>query len=106
VKVYVSGPMTGIPEFNYPAFTEACRRLRAAGFEVISPHEVNPADGIDHPWDWYLRRDIVALVEAEAVVVLPGSENSKGVALETYIGRALGMPVLMLADCIPAEVPA
>ena len=62
VKVYVSGPMTGIPEFNYPAFEAAARRLRDAGFDVVSPHEVNPLDGPEQEWGWYIRRDVVALM--------------------------------------------
>jgi uncharacterized protein DUF4406 len=100
VKVYVSGPMTGIPEFNYPAFTDACAALRSCGFEVISPHEINPADGIDHGWAWYVRRDLVALMEADAIVVLPGWESSKGARLETYIAGELGMDVWALEDVL------
>jgi hypothetical protein len=106
VKVYVSGPMTGIPDFNYPAFEWACRRLRSFHYVVISPHEINPADGIEHPWDWYLRRDIVGLLDAEAVVVLNGWEASKGAALETYIARALGMPVWTLATVLDHHATA
>jgi hypothetical protein len=102
MKLYVSGPMTGIADFNYPAFEEACQRLRAAGYEVVSPHEVNPADGIEHPWDWYLRRDIVVLMEAEAVVVLPGWEASQGASLETYIAKALGMPIIPIQTLVVA----
>ena len=93
MKVYVSGPMTGYAEFNYPAFEDACQRLRAAGYEVVSPHEINPPDDEEHEWSWYMRRDIVGLMEAEGVVVLPGWEASRGAALETYIAKAMGMPV-------------
>ena len=100
MKLYVSGPMTGYPEFNYPAFEEATARLRAAGHEVISPHEVNPPDDTDHPWEWFMRRDIVALMEAEAVVVLPGWESSRGAALETNIAGALGMLIFALSDVL------
>lgn len=100
MKVYLTGPMTGYPEFNYPAFEEAAKVLRAAGVEVVSPHEVNPADGVDRGWDWYLRRDIVALVDCNAVVRLPGSDDSKGSRLECYIAAALGMRQYELADVL------
>lgn len=100
MKVYLTGPMTGYPEFNYPAFGEAAVALRAAGVEVISPHEVNPADGEEHEWAWYLRRDIVALVDCDAVVRLPGSDASKGSRLECYIAAALGMPSYELGDAL------
>jgi len=100
MKLYVSGPMTGIPEFNYPAFEAACFALRAAGHHVVSPHEINPPDGVDHPWEWYLRRDIVGLLECEAIVVLPGWEQSRGARLETLIAEGLGMGFYTLADVL------
>lgn len=90
--------MTGYEAFNYPAFEEAATHLRALGYDVVSPHEVNDADDTDHSWDWFLRRDIAELVTAEAVVVLPGWEASKGANLETYIAAALGMPIYALAE--------
>lgn len=32
VRIYLSGPMTGLPEFNHPAFMDAEARLAEAGF--------------------------------------------------------------------------
>lgn len=98
LTVYVAGPMTGYPEFNYPAFADACAKLRAAGFDVISPHEINPPDGVEHPWSYYMRRDIRGLLDAHAVVVLPGWEDSKGARLETDIATALGVGIWTLAE--------
>ena len=100
MRLYVSGPMTGIPEFNYPAFADACIRLRAEGHTVISPHEVNPQDGSEHEWAWYMRRDLVALMDADAIVVLPGWEDSRGALLETHVATALGMPLYALSDVV------
>jgi uncharacterized protein DUF4406 len=103
MRIYIAGPMTGYPEFNYPAFVEAAAHLRRLGYDVVSPHEINPpTEGFEHPWDWYMRRDIVELVSAEAVVVLPGWEASKGASLETYIARSLGMPVYPIDDMAEA----
>ncbi len=39
VKIYLSGPMSGYPSFNIPAFDDAARQLRANGYQVVSPAE-------------------------------------------------------------------
>ena len=39
--VYLSGPMTGLPDFNRPAFHAAAAALRAQGYVVINPAEVD-----------------------------------------------------------------
>lgn len=96
MKVYVSGPMTGIPEYNFPAFAAAATALRERGHEVVSPHELNPVDGAPMPWSWYLRRDIAALVECDAIATLPGWRTSKGATLEVHIAAALGMDLYVL----------
>ena len=98
MRLYISGPMTGYPEYNYPAFEEAATYLRSLGYEVISPHEINDADDTDHPWEWFLRRDIAQLVTADAIVVLPKWWESKGARLETDIGARLEMPIYLLDE--------
>ena len=36
-RIYISGPMTGMPEHNFPAFHAAADRLRKAGWSVVNP---------------------------------------------------------------------
>jgi hypothetical protein len=89
--VYLSGPMTGIEEFNFPAFHSAATDLRAKGFEVISPAE------IEHPiqtWEACMRNDIRELMRADKVAVLPGWEKSKGAKIEVQLASALGMDII------------
>lgn len=116
MRAYLAGPMRGIRDFNFPAFHAATARLRAAGHEVFNPAEkdeemhgpdISRSDtgnlndikgrGFDlratlaMDLDWICRH-------AEAVVLLPGWENSKGARAEMYVAQALGLQVLMYED--------
>ena len=98
-RVYVAGPMTGLPEFNYPAFEAAARDLRALGFDVSNPVEIDHAAGHDVNRDGpqshrdYMRRDLPEVLSCDAVVVLPGWENSKGARIEVGVAVECGLGV-------------
>ncbi|SIS84094.1 DUF4406 domain-containing protein [Alicyclobacillus vulcanalis] len=102
-RVYLSGPMTGLPQGNRPAFLEAARALRAHGIQVLNPAEFGSADD-----DWYaaMRRDLRMLMDADAVVTLPGWERSRGARLEVYVASQLNMPVYTLAACLRTAAEA
>ena len=91
-RVYIAGPMTGLPDLNFPAFNSKAEYFRARGCDVVNPAEVNP----DHsmPWEECMRRDIAELVTCDVICLLPGWENSKGATLEHHIAERLGMAVL------------
>lgn len=95
MKIYIAGPMTGYPDFNYPAFHYAATVLRAKGFDVINPAELHGSEdsGGDHTWEWYLRAALKALLDCDEIVLLPGWEASRGAVLEEHVANALGMPV-------------
>lgn len=93
--VYVSGPMSGMPGLNFPAFHRAADRLRARGYTVINPAEMDEAEpGVQHEWHEYLRRDIKALADCTHIFMLSGWEKSKGARLEKHIAQELGMCVV------------
>ncbi len=95
-RLYVSGPMTGIPEFNHPAFNAATAKLRRAGFDVINPAEVDAARGWvpgSQSWEEYMRVNLLDLLTADALAVLPRHEHSRGATLEIHVARKLGWQV-------------
>jgi hypothetical protein len=94
--LYVSGPMTGFPEFNKPAFYAAEQALRAAGFEVVNPVDNGVPD--DAEWHQHMRADIKMLMDCTGVALLPGWLKSNGARLEADIAVRLGMRVEVLAD--------
>ncbi|MCL2162343.1 MAG: DUF4406 domain-containing protein [Betaproteobacteria bacterium] len=89
-RVYVSGPMTGLPELNFPVFYAEARRLRELGYTVINPAELNKNETRRAQC---MRRDIRALTLCDAVQLLPGWRASKGAALELAVAKELGMQV-------------
>ena len=97
VTLYLAGPMSGLPDDNYPAFHAATAQLRAAGYTVINPAENGQpyhAALTDH-----MRANITNLCRsATAVALLPGWRDSQGARLERHIASQLGMP------CLPAHM--
>lgn len=92
MRVYLSGPMTGIPDNNFPAFHEWAARLRAQGFDVVSPAELPEGD----TWEACLRKDMRELPTCDAIALMPGWERSKGAHLELHVAHRLGMDVMHL----------
>lgn len=102
MRVYLAGPMTGIEDYNFPAFHEAAKRLRDIGYEVSNPAENFEGDQ-SLPWDVYLRRAIEQVVTVDGVAVLPGWSRSKGARLEVHVADALGMPILDAETLAPVS---
>lgn len=96
MRVYISGPMSGLPELNFPAFHAAAATLRAKGLDVVNPAEINPDSAM--PWEQCMKADIKALCDCDALVMLPGWERSKIAHLEVHIAHRLGMQILPVAD--------
>ena len=99
-KLYLAGPMTGYPRWNFDAFAEATAALRAAGYEVISPAEHDLAQGFDPdaPVSEYtledrhaaMRADIEAVLSVDGLATLPGWEASEGATLEVAVAQGIG----------------
>lgn len=96
MKIYIAGPMTGIKDFNYPAFNAEAARLRALGHEVLNPAE-NPAPPCGS-WAGYMRLALRQLIECECVVLLPGWIESKGAMIERNLAQALGMAIVVASE--------
>jgi len=105
-SLYLAGPMTGLPRWNFDAFAEACVKLRAAGWCVWCPAEQDEMLGFDPdtppplPPDFLedaLLRNALAMTQVHGVAVLGTTDQksrSKGLAVELAIARYLDLPVL------------
>lgn len=108
--VYIAGPMSNKPLFNFPAFFDAEEQLLNLGYAVMNPAH---NDGVtitealemagsperpNKPWAWYMKRDLPQVVKADILCLLPGWQESKGARLEVTVAKALGIPLMILKD--------
>lgn len=100
LRVYIAGPMSGIPDYNFPEFARITKKYRDMGHTVFSPAENDflryGKDFLEHPERFDLRRTISDdcrwLIEfADVIVVLPDWKLSKGVAVERALANFLGL---------------
>lgn len=115
MNIYIAGPMQGVPNFNYPAFHRAAAILRAAGHHCFNPAErdIQRHGGVDisqgnetgdrvlaekaHGFDLNaaLADDTQYIcMQADAIMMLPGWEASKGAFAEWALARALGRAII------------
>lgn len=108
IKYYLAGPMSGIPQFNFPLFHRVAEILRGQGYEIVSPAEIDDdadktaalksADGNpdlhtgklcnDKTWGDFLARDVKLLADGGigGIIFLPDWEKSSGAKLEATVG--------------------
>ncbi|GGD63237.1 DUF4406 domain-containing protein [Caballeronia grimmiae] len=91
MKLYIAGPMSNLPELNFPAFHAEAARLRALGYEIVNPAEIDVGPNPD--WLSCMRADIRELVLCDGIALLPGWGQSPGATLEHTIARGLGLRV-------------
>ncbi|NLC23362.1 MAG: DUF4406 domain-containing protein [Oxalobacter sp.] len=95
-RIYISGPMTGIPDLNFPLFNAEATRLRAMGYEVINPAELNPDP--DTTWHECMRKDLMALLNCDTLALLPGWQTSAGAHLEMHVAHRVGIDIVVAKD--------
>lgn len=96
IKVFISGPMTGLPNYNLDAFRDAAKQLEGAGYYAMNPGARGIIPG--YTWSDYMRDSIRMLMFADEVVVLPGWLNSDGALIEVGFAKRIGMRVTELEE--------
>lgn len=92
MTLYISGPMTGIRDFNRPAFHAAAETLTARGYSVWSPAD------LPEGWTWeeYMAVCTQAVWRCDGLAMLPGWLTSRGANIERNLALDLGKPVKAL----------
>lgn len=91
--IYISGPMSNMPDLNFPAFHAAAAELRALGHTVMNPAEKADEDKPGMEWEDFMRQDIKMLMDCDTIHMLPGWKRSRGARLEHLIAMELGFAV-------------
>lgn len=106
-KWYLAAPMTGVPQFNFPALIAATAALRGNGYTITTPAELDSPDvqaaamasatgdqadvNMIETWGDMLARDVKIITdEMDGIVFLPGWDKSKGARLEAFVGILTG----------------
>ena len=100
-KVYIAGPMTGKPQYNFPLFDYVARYLDDLGAEPVNPAEMDRQHDRFDGWDRsrlrtfkeYMQRDLPAVMECDDIIMLPGWSMSPGATLELRVAKACGLQV-------------
>jgi hypothetical protein len=94
--IYISGPMSGIEDYNFPVFRAAAARLRELDYFVVSPHEFA---NVGKTWEDCLRFDLIQLcLSADTLALLPGWKSSRGANLEYDVAERLGMKIVLIEE--------
>ena len=91
IKVYIAGPISGMPDLNKPEFADMADKLRKAGFDAVNPHET--CEGIEG-WVECMKADIKQLMDCDYIILLDGWNNSRGCRIEIALCRELGIKEL------------
>lgn len=111
---YLGGPMSGLPQYNFPRFKEVASILRNNGYNIISPAELDDAESeelalastdgsLDPNYGSYLSRDliIVSLPECVGGIFLEGWHNSRGARAESWVLQFLERQLFEFIDGEP-----
>ncbi|ONG09056.1 nucleoside 2-deoxyribosyltransferase [Aeromonas hydrophila] len=95
-KIYIAGPMAGLPNFNRDAFRHEAKRLQSAGHATLASAFL-PAFVEPH------KREAI-IFSVDQVVMLPGWERCPQATAEHALAIKLGKPVILTS--IPHEEAA
>lgn len=106
--IYLSGPMGFMSDsetnpWNTLSFHEAASRLRRCGYFVISPGDTNGGINLEISRPTYLRVDFHSILCVDALVILPGWEDSEGAKMEIALAQNLDLPVYEWPSLIPLK---
>ena len=91
-RIYLSGAITGRHKSEYEAHFNHSENLLRHEWGVVNPVSLNHDH--DKTYESYIRRDLKALLDCDAIYMLTGWEHSKGARIEFNIAVELKMKII------------
>lgn len=100
MKVYISGPITGNPNYK-TEFGRIEDALKKRGYEVVNPAADEYELGVENKfsnesWVNFIVNDIKLVSECDAICLLPKWYNSPGATIEALTAEKLGKTFLIV----------
>lgn len=92
-KIYIAGPITGMPNNNWENFNNAYQTLLADGYQPYSPLDISKV-AVGKKWEDYMRECLPVLLKCDRVYMLRGWQSSKGATLEHTLALSLQMGII------------
>ena len=92
--VYLSGPMTGLPDYNRAAFNLRAEAFRAAGYTVNNPAEISVTHETSKSYGFYFKRALRQLLNSDVLYVFGDITESKGALMELDVAKLAEMPIV------------
>lgn len=108
---YLAGPMSNLPQFNYPAFYRIAGKLREMGYKIQSPAELDSPETVEaamasgdgslgsgvvngETWGDFLARDVKLIADqVDGIIAMPTWYKSRGARLEVFVANLCRKPV-------------
>ena len=87
LRVYICGPITGIPGGNFTTFEDAEYMLHSLGYNTVNPHDICAHLDQSSSHKEFMAVCLPELLRCDIVATLPGFEDSKGCKMEVDIAR-------------------
>lgn len=93
MKIYISGPISDMPDLNRAAFSDAVDYFISNGFDAFNPHDIAPPADFDQltkreVWQHYMRECVKQLPNCQHIYMLRGWQKSEGARWEFNLARA------------------
>lgn len=109
-RFYISGPISGYPDLNAPAFERAEELLKGLGIVPINPLKVVDLSMFKTPmspedeWAYCMKADLKEMYGCGAVVLLDNWKKSPGASWEYLNAKTLKIPALNLSTLGPENL--